>query len=438
MNRLVFGTSVTLATRLLVLLIGVAGSVILARALGPSGRGEYALIILIPAILQITGNLGLDAAVTYLVAKRQSQARSIALSIAAASAALGLVLLAGYALLAELPTYNRFLEVAGVDPYLVWILVALLPFTLASSCLIHAILGLERYRAFNLASLLGPLSNLALLLVLVVALRLGVLGAVLAAGGSSLVGLAGATVILLSATVGPTKPAHGLMRETLSYGARVHVGSVSWFLHWRADMFLVSYLAGPAALGYYAAAVGLTEKLYVLPSTVGTVLLPRVAGSKGEETRSVTPVACRHTLWLTFGFAVLLAVFAWPIVYLLFGAAFLPSVRPLWLLLPGMIALGAGRVLSADLNGRGLPGAVAGVNTTSAILNVVLNLWWIPIWGTSGAAAATSISYAVAALLLGHRYTRAAGVRWSELLLYTRSDRQALANVVTRFREPES
>jgi O-antigen/teichoic acid export membrane protein len=426
------GASVTFMARSLALVIGVVSSVIVARALGPAGKGEYALIILIPLLFQTVGGLGLDQAVVYLVARRRDEASSIAATLAAASFGLGSILLAVYAGLSALAPYQRYLATSGVDAPLVWILIALLPVTLTMQVLASAILGLERYRDFNLATLVAPAANLLLLLVLVVGMDRGVGGAVLAAGGSALCGLAAAMAFLRQAAPGPIRRVPGILRDALSYGSRIHVANVAWFLHYRADMFLVSFMAGPAALGFYAAAVGLAEKLYMAPSAVGTVLFPRIASAGAEEARRVTPVASRHTFWLTLGLSLILALMAWPLVYGLYGADFLPSVLLLWLLLPGVVSLSVGRVLSADLGGRGLPGTLVMANGSMAIVNLVLNLWWIPIWGAAGAAAATSISYTAAVYLLGRRYRRESGVGWRELLRFDRAELAGAVASLTR------
>ena len=73
MSRFIRGVSVTLGTRVASLLIGIASAVIVARALGPAGKGEYALIVLIPAFFQLAGGLGLDQAMVYLVARRRAK-----------------------------------------------------------------------------------------------------------------------------------------------------------------------------------------------------------------------------------------------------------------------------------------------------------------------------------------------------------------------------
>jgi O-antigen/teichoic acid export membrane protein len=434
MSRLLRGASITLAARLLALLLGVASSVILARALGPAGSGEYALIALVPALFLFTGGLGLEHAVTFLVAKRRNDTRSIVFTLAAASGVLGLLLLAVYTVLSAIPAYDRFLTAAAVDPTLVWVLILLLPVVLATQIFTSAVLGLEQYRAYNLATLVNPTVNLIMLLVLVAVLELGVAGAVAAAGSASLFALAASAAFFGQlAPPGPTRWATGLLRDALAYGVRVYAANVAWFVHYRGDMFLVAYFVGPVALGFYATAVGLAEKLNLAPSAVGTVLFPTVASAGAATARSVTPRASRNTLWLTLCFAVILAALAWPLVYALFGRAFLPSVPLLWLLLPGVVSLSVGRVLSADLNGRGLPGAVARVNGAMAVVNLALNLWWIPIWGAAGGAAAASLSYTAAVLLLARRYRLASGASWRELLVLDRSDGAVLARALGTF-----
>lgn len=423
MSRLARAASLTLATRVAALIFGIGSSILLARGLGPAGKGEYALIVLIPALLQMAGGLGLDQAVVYLVARRRDRARRIVTTLGGVAVALGLAVIIVYAGVSRIPAYARYLAVAQVDPALVWVLVLLLPLVLAGQVVTSGILALERYRDFNLSSLITPVLNLALLVVLLLTDRLDVVGAVIATGAASVGGLAGsATLFARGAPSGPSTPVSGLLRESLGFGWRAHFANLAWFVHYRADMFLVGYLAGPAALGFYSIAVGLAERLYMAPSAVGTVLFPRVAAEGAGSDGRATARACRHSLWLTLALAVALAAVARPIVGLLYGSAFLPSVAPLWVLLPGVVGLAVGRVVSADLNGRGLPGTVARANGALAVVNVVLNLWWIPIWGVVGAAAATSCSYGAAAALLAWWYRRVAGARWRDLLILNRDD----------------
>jgi O-antigen/teichoic acid export membrane protein len=428
-SALARGASLTLAARLVALFVGIGSSIIVARALGPAGKGQYALVILVLALFQMMGGLGLDQAVTYFVAKRRREARAVGFTLACFSALIGLLLIGVHFVISMMPFYSRLLERMAIEPGLVWILILLLPGALPAQTFTAATLGLERYREYNLATLIAPITNIMFLVPLVIILDLGVVGAVVSFGGSVLVGVAGAAAIFFTASSGSVRFDKRILGEAFGFGIRAHVAHLAWFLHYRADMFLIGYITGPAALGFYTTAANVAESLFMAPSAIGTVLFPRVAAGP-DEARSITPIASRHALWLTLGLATVLALVAWPFIFVLYGQQFLPSVLLLWLLLPGVISLSVGRVLSADLNGRRMPGVVAKVNCSMAVLNLALNLWWIPIFGAAGAAAATSISYTAAVYLLGRRFCRVSGATWPELVWLTEEDREQLAKTV--------
>jgi O-antigen/teichoic acid export membrane protein len=232
------------------------------------------------------------------------------------------------------------------------------------------------------------------------------------------------------------------LRDGLAFGAFSHANSLAWFLHYRVDMFIVSYLVGDMALGFYATSVALAEKLYLVPSIVGTVLFPTVARGAGGETQVNTARAVRLTLLVTLGMAVALGVVAYPLVVILYGGEFVPAIRPLWILLPGAVALAVGRVISADLMGRGRPVILLVLNMGATILNLVLNLLWIPVWGIEGAAVATAVSYTAGIPFLAVAYRRISGGRIRDLVVPRRSDWSDLKAVVrqgaelVRRREP--
>ena len=146
MSRFIRGVSVTLGTRVASLLIGIASAVIVARALGPAGKGEYALIVLIPAFFQLAGGLGLDQAMVYLVARRRRESRAIAFTVLVTSVGLGILLLGAYAALTAFPPYISYLETVRVEAELIWLLILLLPLTLATQSLTAALLALEPIR----------------------------------------------------------------------------------------------------------------------------------------------------------------------------------------------------------------------------------------------------------------------------------------------------
>jgi O-antigen/teichoic acid export membrane protein len=98
------------------------------------------------------------------------------------------------------------------------------------------------------------------------------------------------------------------------------------------------------------------------------------------------------------------------------------AVRVVAILVPGMVTGALSTVLSAYLAGSGLPGlatVVAAVNVSS---NIVLCLILIPSFGYAGAAAASSISYSLAAVLTTYFFLRESRMPLASILLPRRAD----------------
>jgi len=58
-------TFTTFSVRIITVLFALIVSIVIARVLGPEGKGAYTLLLLIPTILVMVGNLGIGLANTY-------------------------------------------------------------------------------------------------------------------------------------------------------------------------------------------------------------------------------------------------------------------------------------------------------------------------------------------------------------------------------------
>jgi len=63
--RFVKDTLITFSTQITMVVLGLAATIVMARVLGPSGKGAYSLIILVPTLLLSLGNLGIGLANVY-------------------------------------------------------------------------------------------------------------------------------------------------------------------------------------------------------------------------------------------------------------------------------------------------------------------------------------------------------------------------------------
>ena len=203
--------------------------------------------------------------------------------------------------------------------------------------------------------------------------------------------------------------------ETLGFGMRGQLGNVLQFVSYRFDVMLVSIWVGQSALGVYAVGVLFAEALWLVPSALGTVLLSHTARSSKAEADRRIGIVFPLSVWLVVAAAALLCFVAWlaPRVYL--GSAYAEVPWVTWALMPGAIALSGTKVLSNDLTGRGYPGINTAIAAATMIATVVGDVLLIPRYGIIGAAVASSIGYGVSLGLTLRAFRGRSGIRLSFL-----------------------
>jgi O-antigen/teichoic acid export membrane protein len=200
-------------------------------------------------------------------------------------------------------------------------------------------------------------------------------------------------LVLLCASArmsGVGRPDGGLLRESVGFGIRAWVGSLSDALNDRVDQILIAFIATEATLGVYAVAVNAWEILLYLPGAAATAVLPSVA--RADRTLRVEQVlkAFRSVALVTlFGLAVA-AVAGPPLLVLVFGASFEASIGPFLWLLPGALGYVAVGIFSSALVASSSPGLSSFGPLVSLGLGVVLDIVLIPRFGAEGAASAAS------------------------------------------------
>jgi O-antigen/teichoic acid export membrane protein len=214
----------------------------------------------------------------------------------------------------------------------------------------------------------------------------------------------------------------GLLKESVSLGFRAYLGNVVQFFNYRLDMFVVNYFVGVTNVGLYSIAVTGAELLWYIPQAVATILFPKTAATGAEEAKVFTPKVCRNTFLITLMAALGLSVVSKPLLIVIYGEAYAPSLIPLWLLMPGVVALSINKILCGDLAGRGLLQYGAYSSAISLVATVVCDLLLIPRWGIAGAAVASSISYCIATLVVLFFYVRISGNGLAVVLIPRKED----------------
>ena len=385
-------TLTTFSTQIIGVILGLAAAIIIARVLGPSGKGAYTLIILVPMLLATFGTLGIGVANLYFVGKKKYKIADITSNSVVLASGLGIIFAATF-LLYFYYFHPSFLK--GADPLCVLIATLVLPFSLLTAYFSSILLGEQKINKRNLIYLVQSISLLAFLLFFLFIIERSVLSTIMAWVFATIVTTITSILIVRKLTPIRLSFHFPLFKDSVKFGVQGYFGNVITLFNHRIDILIVNFFIGVTFVGYYSVAVGLAEALWYFPGAVGTIMLARTPRLNSEEANESTPRICRNTIFLTLLAAVLLFVFGKTIINLLFGASFLPALKPMWILLPGIVALSINKVLCNELIGRGKPiiGTIAAV--VSLVINIPLNLLLIPIWGISGAAFASTVSYSV-------------------------------------------
>ena len=410
----------TISTNGIALLCGFGASLVLARLLGPGGRGEVAAAMLCPQMFIYLSTMGIESATIYYSARSDTNASAIlGNSLLFAIAQAGLVVPLGYLLLPLLLQEQSPPVVAASRAFL-WVV----PPSLIAQYGSALLQGRLHIRAYNVARSVLPVGYLLGILVLFFNQDLTV-EAVLTVQLALVVVVMVLTLAALWALGVAGKPRIDwvLGGKMLRYGLREHIGSMSQLANLRLDQLLLAAFLPAAQLGLYVVAVSTTHVLRVLPYAARILLMPRIAAGV-DSLASLEPLkpTLRKYWLLTVATGFGLAIFLPWLIPLVFGSEFTPSVLPAVILVLAAILLGGSELVGSVARGLGAPGLVSQAQTIGLAGTGAGLLMLLPPFGIVGAALATFVSYAVMLAYLAYALQRDFGVAPGQLLRPLRSD----------------
>jgi O-antigen/teichoic acid export membrane protein len=183
---------------------------------------------------------------------------------------------------------------------------------------------------------------------------------------------------------------------------------------------ITGLIASEATLGIYAVAVNGSEVALYLPGVVGLVIVPVIARSVAAERVEVTLRVFR--VLFVFALATITIGYACtPLLPIIFGEDYEPSVEPYLWLLPGGLGYTALVVFSASLLASSKPGRSSLGPLAALVVGVALDFALIPPYGATGAAVAATAAFAAGGVVAATVYRTVARVV-ARLLLPRRSD----------------
>lgn len=384
----------TVGSQVGIQIIGLVTGIVVARWLGPIGRGELAAIIAWVSMLTYFGNMGLPVAYTYAAAREPSRAYQL----------LGNELIA---VLIQWPTLIiiglvvLWLAFHGHNQHLIGLaaiyLCLYVPLNLVTIYTNSIQQGLGRYNGFNAVRLCVPISYLAGIAALAVLGHrtvAGVLSANIFGNFITLV-LALSLVIPLAQKVGSTNRVFSLsaLLQDARYGISAHLGSIQPFNALRVDVLILSLLVTNHDLGLYMIALAGAGLIRAQGTALGMVVMPEVAKHNSrEEQRKIIKQFGVYAVLLGAFMAAVVFIWAMPLIKFIYGDAFAGAASTLRLLVLVAICASLYRILSDGLRGMGQPLAATIAELLSLLVGAPAIYVLGSIRGIDGAAIGVGLA----------------------------------------------
>ncbi len=388
-------------------------NVVLARTLGPAGKGLFSVYILTPSLLSMLLSLSIDESNVYYAGKGY-RVKDIFLISIFHTVIVSFILILSFLLFPHL--YSSLFK--NLDHSVLFYAVLITPLFLLFRYIRSIFLGIGHVKMYNFLDSMR-VGILFLGVTLLLLSNPDIRSAEKAVNLHIVIAVLISFVLLFNQLhLGKTESnIINLFKKELRYGLRAYLGITMSFFNRRLDVFILNYFRNPQEVGIYSISTALAELIWKLPNSVAIPLFPKVAKEDKRETTPFTTFITRVIFFLLIILGVFMVLAGKFVIVLLFGHRFSASYTPLLWLLPGIVFLGVGRVLSAYFHGINKPEYGSFFTIISVIFTIVFDLILIPTMGAIGAAIASSIAYTIAGILAIFLYCKETGT--SPLLLFT-------------------
>lgn len=243
-----------------------------------------------------------------------------------------------------------------------------------------------------------------LLNVVFVLLNLGIFFAVLALLISQFTVFIIMFIIIIN-KIGFKIPNFNNLNEYLSFGIPIAPSNLSGWIIDSSDRYVINILLGIAFVGYYNPAynLGMIIKMFITPITV--ILTPALSKyhtlDKRKEIKILLKYSLKYFLLLAIPAAFGLSILAEPLLSILTTS---DIAKQSYLMVPfaafSILFYGINGIVSQILFVEKKTKIVGYVFSFMAILNLILTIYFVPLFGIIGAAIATLATYLVSCILL--------------------------------------
>lgn len=371
-------------------LLTVASGPLVARMIGPDGRGEMVMVMLVAMLGALFGVGGLIPAISHAIGASGAPARDVVrghlgvwvvASLATATVAAGLV-----AVLVRDAPHQWLLTLEGFA----------VSFCLSVQFLLGAMLqGEGNVRRINLQRLVGMASYVIVVAALFILSPTDEATLILLVYILSLLGGFVVCWLMLRPPTGD-ESVRADRREIHAFARRGFISGLNALDSWGLDQLLVGLVLGSSALGLYAVAASATSFPSIVLAGVASILLPRMAALPPAGASQVMRRWIMAAIALDLAMVAGMQVVIGPALRIFFGDDFVPATEVARILIVAWALLALRRVLVAAAQAQGRVAAASFAEAGSTAVLVASALLGMHLWGLEGAGIALLVSGVVA------------------------------------------
>ncbi len=169
------------------------------------------------------------------------------------------------------------------------------------------------------------------------------------------------------------------------------------------DILLLTYFVSLKEVGIYNIILPTATLFLFFARSVTSILLPMVSElwAKKEKVKLSEGLSFIYKYSFVLVIPVMFTVFIFSDIFfrLFFGNQYVSGMWAFRILLIGVLCYIVAQINHSAISGIGKPGTVTRIILSVALINLITNLILIPLYGLTGAAIATSLSYIIALIL---------------------------------------
>ena len=222
--------------------------------------------------------------------------------------------------------------------------------------------------------------------------------------------------------------------ELIKYGFFPMLALLMTTLNYRIDVLMLHHYSfiTDSMIGVYSLGLSLSDKIVLIPDTLKGVLVSKLA--KGAEDSEVAKVT-RIGFWASFLLCLIILIFGRWAIYLLYGQEFEGAYMVIIITAIGVLAVSYFKLIAQYniVNKKQILNV--GMLSIAIVVDVILNMIFIPIWGIYGAALATSIGNIVCGIVFIVYFSCKTKIKISEMILPQKSDLDILKSLIKKKKE---